>query len=250
MRTARTEVGHTRSDVFGVVGTTRGIQRFHTRLDAIGGAAFLDKDTAQLFGNPDRVQCATGGEQLFAMLHPGTTAFVPAIDAAMRIREQRLFDLHLDQLALLFHDDHQIEPFGPLMEPLHVQREGLPDLIERDPQTFGFVLVDVKQAHGVDHIQPVLAGCRDADLGPALAPHAFVHLVGVAKRLCGKALIVDHPRFLQMRRVLQTNVQPAVGHIELRGDQLHSVRVTIHDRCRLYGVFHRLEADPQPAETA
>ena len=162
----------------------------------------------------------------------------------MRIREQRLLDLHLDQLALFFDDNDQIKPFGPGMEALHIQREGLTDLVEREAQTFGFVFVDVEQAHGVDHIQPILTRSRDADLSSAFAPHAFVHLVGMAERFGGISFIVNHPRLLQMRRVLQTDVKPPFGHIKLRRDQLHPVRVAIHHRCRLYGVFHRLETDP------
>ncbi len=136
------------------------------------------------------------------------------------------------------------------MEPLHIQREGLPDLIERNPQTFGFVLVDVQQTHGVDHIQPVLAGCRDADLGPALAPDALVHLVGMRERLGREALVVDHPRFLQMRRVVQPDAEAAVRHVEVRDHQLHPVRIAVNHAGGLHGVLHGLETDPKAREPA
>ena len=183
------------------------------------------------------------------MLH-ARAALVPAIDPAVRIVEQRFFDLHFDQLALFFDHDHKVEPIGPFVETLHVQREGLTDLIGGDPKPFGLVLINIEQAQRMDQIEPVLTSSREADLGPALTPHAFVHLVSVAKGLCRETLIVDHSRFLQMRRVAQTNAQATVGHVKLRRDQLHPVRITVHHACRLDRVLHRLQAHPKAREPA
>ena len=249
MRAARTVIRQSRGDIFGIVRPACLVQRLKPRADPIGLAALFQQNAADLFGDQNRVKRATGREQLFAVLHARAT-FVPPIDAAVGIIEQRFLDLHFDQLALFFDHDHQIKPVGPFVEPLHVKREGLTDLISGDAKPLGFVLINVQQAQRVNQIEPVLARSGKADLGPALAPDALVHLVGMRERLGGEALVVNHPRFLQMRRIAQTDAQPAIGHVELRDHQLHSVRVAVDDARRLNRVFHRLQAHPKAREPA
>ena len=183
------------------------------------------------------------------MLHAGT-ALVPAIDAAVGVVKERFLDLHFDQLALFLDHDHQIEPVGPFVETLHVEREGLADLIGGDAKAFGLILINVQKAQRMNQIEPIFARRRKADLGPALAPHAFVHLVGMGKRFRRETLIVDHPRFLQVRRVAQTDAQAPVRHVKLRQDQLHPVRIAIHHTGGLHGILHRLQANPETGEPA
>ena len=249
MRAARAIIRQTRGDILGIVRAARLVQRFQPGADTIRLAALFQQNAANLLGDQDRIQRTTGREQLFAMLH-ARAALVPSIDPAVRIVEQRFFNLHFDQLALFFDHDHQIEPIGPFVEALHVQREGLTDLIGGDPKPFGFVLVNVEQAQRMNQIEPVLTRRGKADLGPAFAPHAFVHLVGVGECLGRETLIVDHPRFLQMRSIAQADAQTAVRHVELRRNQLHPVRIAVHHTGRLNGVLHRLQAHPKTRETA
>ena len=89
-------------------------------------------------------------------------------------------------------------------------------------------------------IKPVLARRDKSDLRPRATPHAFVDLVCVGKSLCRKSLVVDHPCFLIVWRIQQTDVQAPVRHVEIRGYKLHPVRTAIHYGGGLDRVFHRL----------
>ena len=189
-----------------------------------------------------------GREQLFAV-HPPRAPLVPAIDAAApAVVEYRLFDLHLDQLALFFNDNNQIKTFGPIMKSLHVQRERLPDLIGRHAQPLGLGRVDAQQIERMNQIEPVLARRDQPDLGPPLAQHALVHAVGAGKRLGREPLVVDHPRLLRVRRIAQPDVQPARRHVEIGQNHLHPANAAIDHRRGLDRVLHRLEPHPEPGK--
>ena len=68
------------------------------------------------------------------------------------IVKQRLFDLNLDQLALLLDHHDQVQILGPVMEALHVQRPDLPHFIGRDPQPLRLCCVDVQQGQRMHQI--------------------------------------------------------------------------------------------------
>ena len=99
-------------------------------------------------------------------------------------------------------------------------------------------------------IKPVLARRHKSDLRTSFAPDALIHLVGMAKRFRRKTLIINHPRFLLMRRVDQTNVQPTLGHIKFGQNKINTVRITINDGGRLNGILHSLKPDPEACKTA
>ncbi len=162
--------------------------------------------------------------------------------------ENRLFDLHLDQLAFFLDHDDQVQPLGPVVKPAHVQRESLPHLICGHPQTLGLGLVNIQQRQRMHQIQPVLACGHKSDLGTRFAPDAFVHFIGMGKGLGGETLVVNHPRFLLCRGVQQANVQPALGHVEIGDDQVHPVGATIDNGGGLDRVLHGFQPDPQPGK--
>ena len=247
MRTAGTEIRQARRDFRGVVVALRLVQGGHAGLDPVGLAPLFQEDGAQFLGDHDRVQRLLGLEQLRPVHGARTAALVPAIDTApVAIVKDRFLDLHLDQLALFLDHDDQVQTFGPFVEALHVQRPDLRDLVGGDAQPFGLCLVDAQQRQRMGEVEPVLARRHEADLGPRLAPDPLVDAVGAGKGLCGKALVVDHPRFLFGRTVRQANVQPAFGHLVILGrDQLHPVRIAIDDGRCLDRVLHRLQTDPE-----
>ncbi len=184
-------------------------------------------------------------------MHPTRAALVPAIDAAApTVVKDRLLDLHLDQLALFLDHHDQLQPLGPVVKALHVQREGLPDLVGGQAKALCLALVNPQKVQRMDEVEPVLAGGDEPDLRARLAPDAAVHAVGMGKRLGCETLEVDHPRFLRDGRVGQANVQPAVRHREIGRLEGKAERIAIDDRRRLDRVLHRLEADPDPGKAA
>ncbi len=250
VRTARAEIRQTRRDLFRVVSFLRILNGLQPGLDRIRSAPLLDQDAADLLGDHHRVQRHARRKQLVAVQRPGP-ALVPAIDPAPApVVENRLLDLDLDQLSLFLDDDDQIQPLGPVVEALHVHREGLADLVGRDAKPFRLGRVDAQKAHGVKKVEPVLAGRDKADLRPRLAPDPPVKAIGARKRLCGEALVVDHPRFLRDPVIAQTDVQTALGHVELGHDERHPVRASIDHRCHLHRVLHQLEPGPDTREPA
>jgi len=167
-----------------------GIQRFHTGLDCHRIRPSSIKDAPQLFRRSKIGSSAHGWEQLFAMLHPGTTAFVASHRPTMRIEEQGpLLILHFDQLALFsttmtrcFQSPSAQEWKSPSYPVGERSDRFLVEVLR--PRTLGFVFVSMlKQAHKAwITIQPVLL-TRRARLpifGPALAPHLrlSIFLVG------------------------------------------------------------------------
>ena len=251
VRAARAEIGQTRRDVLGVVVAPCFGQGRKARLDAVGVAALFDQDVAQFFGNQDRVQRAACREQLQTTAVFPCVALVPAIDAAaVAVVKDGFLDLHLDQLALFLDDDDQVQTCGPFVEGVHVQRPGLSDLVGGDPQTLGLVGINVQQVHRVHQVQPVLARRDKADLGSRFAPHTLVHAVGAAERLGGVAFVVDDAGFLIDGRVDQTDVQAALGHVEVGKDKVQAVRIAVDHAGGFDGVLHGFQTDPQTGKPA
>ncbi len=131
------------------------------------------------------------------------------------------------------------------MKARHIQGEGLANLVGGDAQRLGAGLVDPQKRQRVRQVEPVLARRHKADPRPGLAPDAFVDPVGAGKGLGGKALLVDHPRFLSDPVVVQTDIEAALGHREIGGDECHSVKTAIDDGGDFDRVLHCLEADPK-----
>ena len=249
VRAPGTEIGPTRHDIACIISTLRRNDLRQTCMQPVRLTPFRDQDLAQLLRDHHRIKRIAGREQLLAPpVHIGIT-LVPAINAPPRaIIKQRFLDLHLDQFALFLDDDNQVEALGPIMKPDHIQRPDLPDLIGRDAQPCGGFFVDPQQIKRMDKIKPVLARCDQPDTRTRLSPDPFIHVVGAAERLGGKAFVIDHSRLLGDGRIDQTDVQPILGQIKIGRDKLHPVGITINHRCDLDRVLHGFQADPNPGK--
>jgi len=218
MRTARAKIRDTRGNIFGVISLLRIFQLLQASFDRLGAAPLLYQNRAQLLGNHDRVQRIACLKQFFAVHGSCTATLVPAIDPTPApVVKNRLFDLHLDQLALFFDDNNQIKTIGPFGKAAHIQRERLPHLIRRQAQPLGVIFIKAQQRQRMHQIKPVFARRDKPDLGAGFAPHALVHLVGMGKGFGGEPFIVDHPRLLGVWCIRQTDVQPALWHLEIGG---------------------------------
>ena len=248
MRTARAEIGQPACDLWRVIGAHRLLHLPQPGADFVGATILFDQDLADLFGNHHRVQSHPRWKQLFPVHAPRAT-LVPAIDPpAPPVVEDGFLDLDFNQLPFFLDDNDQFQTFRPLMEPGHVQREGLTDLVRREPKAVCLFLVNPKQGQGMDQIQPVLACCDETDLCPGLAPHPFVDRIGAGEGLGGEALVVDHPRLLRDPVIVQSDAKPPVGHLVVRCDQRHPIRAPINHGRHLDRVLHQLQARPQARE--
>ena len=242
VRAARAEVGLALGEIGGVVRALDLLEPRHCGLDPVGAPPLLDEDPAELERDRHRVERVAGGEQLLA-----ARALLPAVDApAAAVVEDRLLDLHLDELALLLHDHDQVEPLGPVVEALHVERPGHADLVGGDPEPLGLRPVDAQKLQRVGEVEPVLAGGHEADPRAGPAPHAPVEAVGAPKGLGREALVVDDPRLLRHRVVAEADVEAAGRQRDVGRPEGQPVRVAVDDGGGLHRVLHRLEPDPQP----
>ncbi len=245
MRTTRTEPGRSGRNLRCVIIAAHLGQPFQSGLDMFGPAPLFDQDSADLLRDHHRIQRIACRKQFLV----GSVVLPSMHPPAVAVVEDGLFQLHLDQLALFLDADDEIQVLGPFLHGLHVQRPGLPDLVSGQAQPFGLGLVDTQQRQRMDQIQPVLAGGDKADLGTGFAPMLAVDAVGTGKRLGRPTLVIDHPRFLRHRRVAQADVQPALGHDEIRAHEIQPMRIAVHDRGGLDRVLHRLQAGPDAGET-
>ncbi len=175
-------------------------------------------------------------------------ALMPAINPRGTVIKQRLFDLHLNQLALFLDHYHQIKPLGPIMKRRHIQRPNLTHLIGRDAKAFGLGFINPKQRQRMHQIKPVLASRHKPDACPRLTPLALVHLIGATKRLCREPLMINHPRLLQLRRIDQTNVHTTLRHRKIGRHKLLRKRITVHHGRHLNRVLHRFQVNPNTSK--
>ncbi len=250
MRATRAKIRQPRCNIFCVIRASRFSDPRQTRLDAIGSAPLFNQNITELLGNPNWIKRATRREKLLAV-NATCPTFIPAVDTtAFAHIKQSFFDLNLNQFTLFFDDNNQIKPIGPVTKATHIKGEGLPDFISCHAKPLSLRLVNPKQRERMTEIKPVLARRHKPDLRTGFAPNALIHLVGMAKRFRRKTLIINHPRFLLMRCVDQTNVQPTFGHIKFGQNKINTVRITINDGGRLNGILHSLKPDPEACKTA
>ena len=247
VRAARAEIRQARRDLGRIVRRLGRLNHLKARTDAVGIAALPDQDPADLLGDHRRVQREPRREQLLGM----GRALAPAPDAAaVAVIEDRFLDLHLDQLALFLDDDDQLQPLGPVVEALHVQRKGLPHLVGRDPQALRLGLVDPQKSKRMHEVQPVLAGRDEPDLRAWLAPDAPIDPIGMGKGLGREPLVVGDPCFLRDPVIAQPDVQTALGHIEIGRHETHAIQPPVDHARDLDRILHQLEAAPEPRKAA
>jgi hypothetical protein len=174
-----------------------------------------------------------------------------AVDAAApAVVEDRLLDLHLDQLALFLHDDDQVQPLGPVLEALHVERPGLADLVGGDAEPLGLRLVDAERVERPDRSSQFLPAATKPIFAPGLPCTAFVDAIGAGEGLRREALVAQQALLLRDPVSPRRMLSPPLGHLELGIGELHPVGAAIDDRRGLHRVLHQLQAHPDPGEAA
>ena len=176
-------------------------------LDAVEG-----EERAEGAGDLHRVERLLDREDRLARL------VLPAGDAAAAaVVEDRLLDLHLDELALLLDDDDVLEVVRPLAEARHVERPDHADLVGGDPEPLGLGGVDAEEVERVRGVEPGLARRRRCRSSRRASPQdAAVDSVGAGKGFGGEALVVVEPRLLRHGGVVAADVEAVLGHGEVR----------------------------------
>src|SRR6185503_4000008 len=82
-----------------------------------------------------------------------------------------LLHLHLDQRALLFHDEDRLEAFGETEEAIRLERPWRGNLVEPDAEVGGALLVDAEEIERAQGVEPALAERDDSETWLPAAIH-------------------------------------------------------------------------------
>ena len=208
--------------------------------------ALAAEHPAKALSDDHRIEIELDREQDIARL------VLPAHHAGVaRAAEQDFLELDLDDRALLLDHHDQVEPVGEFAQPLRLQRPDHADLVGGDAETLHVLPADAEHLQRMDHVEPAFPGRDNADARARRAMHPAVEIVRPRERLGGEALVIVQPRLLELRGVVQADVQPVRRHGEIgRLHQRQSVRIAVDHRGRLDRVLHRLDADPAAREAA
>ena len=246
MRATRAEPRGALRQIGGIATARDRIDMGQACADTVGAAPLFDQDLAKFQCDIDGVE----GEMLREK-HLSACPFAVAKNPPPApVVENRFLDLAFDQLALFLDHHDQVQPLGPIGKALHIKRPCLADLVGGHTQFFGRCRIDAQCRKRGHQVEPILARGNKADLGPRFAMHALIHAIGPRKGHGGVSLMGEKTFFLRDPMIIQTDIQPTLGHGEIRQDKLHPIRAAIDDGCGLDRVFHRLEADPKPGKTA
>lgn len=174
------------------------------------------------------------------------------IGAHVRTPVVQLFlELVFDHLALLFHDQDLLQALREVAGDGGFQRPHHIDLVQADAQAAAGVVVQTQVVQRLAGVVPGLAAGDDAEAVVGRGNHVVVQTVGPHIGQRRVPLVVHHAGFLIQRRIGPADVQTAVGHREVFGQQnLHPVRIHADAAGRLHDLLDRLQAGPQAGEPA
>src|SRR5215472_12190357 len=158
--------------------------------------------------------------------------------------------LHLDQRALLLDHDDELEAVGELLEVSLADGPRASDLVEPNDEIVALDLVDPELVERLTHVEIALADGDDADFRPPPARgDVLVELVRAYEGEHGVAFVVVQPRLLAEDGVAQADIEPALGHGEVVGnDDVDPLQAAVDHRGRFHGLVHGFERYPGAAE--
>ena len=156
-----------------------------------------------------------------------------------------LLYLKFDDLAPFLDHQHLGQPLGKAAHALRLQRPGHPDLVDAQADARGLVIVDPQLAQRLARVLVGFARCNDAEPGVGAVDDHAIHAVCPAKRHGGIALVGLQPMILYPSVVRPADVQPALGHLEIVGQDEGAVfAIQIDGRRRLDRIGDDLHPDP------
>ena len=159
---------------------------------------------------------------------------------------QLLFQLVLEQLALLFHHEDLVEALREGAHAPCLERPGHADLVQAQADVGRHRLVDAEVFQRLPRVEVGLAGAEDADARVRAVPDQPVQSVRAHVGERRVPFVVVHPRFLLEHGVGRANVQAAGRQLEVGLHDLHALRSDVHGGAGLDDVGHAFQRDPQP----
>jgi len=164
---------------------------------------------------------------------------------------QLFLELVFEDLALLFHHQDLLQPFGKRARAVRFEWPHATDLVQADADAAAGFLIQPEVDQRLAHVQVRLAGGHDAEARLRRIHHHAVELVGTHVRQTGVPLVIEQTRFLHQRRIRPADVQATLRHDEIfRQDDLGAVRVDIDRSRRFHHVRHALHRYPQAGVAA
>lgn len=164
---------------------------------------------------------------------------------------QLFLELVFEDLALLFHHQDFLQPFGEGACAVRLQRPHAADLVQADADAAAGLVIEAQVDQRLAHVQVGLAGGHDAEARLRRIEHHAVELVGAHIGQARVPLVVEQAGFLHQRRIGPADVQAARRHDEVFGQHdLGAVRIDIDRGRRFHHVRHALHRYPQAGVAA
>lgn len=164
---------------------------------------------------------------------------------------QLFLELVFEDLALLFHHQDLLQALGKGARAVCFQRPYTADLVQANADAAAGVLIKAEVDQRLTYVEVRLAGGHDAEARLRRIEHHAVELVGPHVRQAGVPLVVEQAGFLHQRRIGPADVQAALRHGEIFGqDDLRAMRIDVHRGGRFHHVRHALHRHPQAGVAA
>ena len=245
VRAARAEIGNAQGDIDGLA--KRALRRLQPR--DVGRQFVVGAGAQQPLADADRdvigVERTLDREQPVALL-----VLLADADRLIGGAVELLAHLHFDQRTLFLDHDDEIEAAREFRELLAVDRPDAADLEQAQAEVVAFHFVQPKFVERLAHVEIGLAGGDDADLRIVAARRDdLVELVGAHEGEHGVALEIVQARFLAEDGVGETDVEAALGHVEIgRRDEIDALEAAVDDAGQLDRLVHAFERGPGAGE--
>ena len=249
MRAARAKICGAREHVGGLGSVSLELlQLRHARLEVLAAEVAFDKPLGDRDRDVVRLERPVSRIQPFALAKVVALPALAKHERPLRQIEQLLFQLGLDQRALLLDHEDQLEPFGELHDPTRLERPCHSHFVDADPQRVRLDLVDPQCVHRRASVEIALARRHDADArsGPATR-HDAIEFVCASERGDRATLVVMKAPLLVERRIAEPDIQATRRHrvvIFGRKNDVYPIRVAVDGRRGLDIVLHALQANP------
>jgi hypothetical protein len=149
----------------------------------------------------------------------------------LRVRPvvQLFLDRIFENLTLFFDHQNLVEPLREAMRALRFERPHAADLIKPDADARTGCVVETEIGERLAHVEIRLAAGHDAEARMRRIDFDAVQLVRAHVGERGVPLEVEQTRFLHERRIGPADIQAALGHREIFGqNDFRAMRIDIH----------------------
>ena len=155
-----------------------------------------------------------------------------------------LLHLVLDHVALFFNHHNFFETFGEVPDAVSFKRPDHADLVNAQANLLRFGIVNTKHVQSLTNVQVGFARRDNADTRLGRVHDHAVNAVGLGIGERGVEFVFQQSLLLSKRWVWPTDIQAALGDVEIRSYAFHTEGVNIDNGSAFYSVRYCLKCYP------